>query len=105
MVIMITKHPKALVIMFLYMTIIPIATGLNFSNVMELSQFGSTVALSKFNNPTQVEPNQSYLQMCLLFQNIECITNVNWPVRNLLRNHVLTFLPPLGFKLLIASFK
>jgi hypothetical protein len=38
-------------------TIIPITTRLNFTNAMELSQFGSTIAFSKFNNPTQVEPS------------------------------------------------
>ncbi len=38
-------------------TIIPIVARPNFTNVMELNQFESTIAPNKFNNPTQVKPS------------------------------------------------
>jgi hypothetical protein len=75
---------------FLCDIIIPIATRLNFTNVMELSQFKSNIAPSKLSNPTQFEPSQPYFEMCLPSQDIECITNVNWPTINLTQELALT---------------
>lgn len=60
-----------------------VVARLNFTNAMELSQFRSNIAFNQLNNVTKFEPSQLDLQMCLAFQDIECITNVNWPIRNL----------------------
>lgn len=53
-----------------------VVTRLNFTNVMELSQFRSNITFSQLGNVTKFEPSQLELQMCLPFQDIECITNV-----------------------------
>jgi hypothetical protein len=67
-----------------------VAVRSNFTNVIELNQFRSNITCNQLNNPTQVEPSQSNLQTYLPFQDIECITNVNWPSKNLNQELALT---------------